>query len=184
MNFDEAFNHYREGTATPEEIELVRDEIAKAKALSSLFDDEGLTVTPAPVSELDKEEVKKAKKVFRIKVLIAVVAAIIVALLIIAAVLGGVFGSAATYANDQIVYTQNEGQEIAKNALADFIAGKGHVVNADEIECVDVDKDFNYEVPIEESYYTYKYTFETESGRYRVEIDTRDGEVLKINVKD
>lgn len=185
MNFDEAFNHYREGTATPEEIELVRDEIAKAKALSSLFDDEGLTVTPAPVSELDKEEVKKAKKVFRIKVLIAVVASIIVALLIVAAVLGGVFGSAATYANNQIIYTKNEGLEIAKNALVNnFFAGKGYDVNAEEIECVDVDKDFNYEVPIEESYYTYKYTFETEIGKYRVEIDTRDGEVLKINVKD
>lgn len=183
MNFDEAFKHYREGNATPEEIELVRDEIAKAKALSSLFDDEGLSVTPAPVSELDKEEVKKAKKQFRIKVIVTVLASIVLALIIIASVLGGVFGMAATYANDEIAYTKNQGLQIAKTALIDYLAERDMVVNEYEIECEDVDKDFNYEVPIDESYYTYKYKLEVGEDEYKVEIDSRDGEVLKIKVK-
>lgn len=183
MNFDEAFKHYREGVAAPEEIELVRDEIAKAKALSSLFDDEGLAVTPAPVSEVDKEELKKAKRHFRIKVLIAVTASIIVALLIIAAVLGGVFGSAATYANDKIEYNKQQGLDIAKDALVEFLAEKGIATDKNEIECEDIDKDFNYEVPIEDSYYTYRYKLEIEECEYKIEVDSRDGEVLKIKVK-
>lgn len=183
MNFDEAFKHYREGNATAEECELVRDEIAKAKALSSLFDDEGLSVTPAPVSEADKEEIRNAKKQFRIKVLVSAIAAILIALIVIASVLGGVFGSASSYANDKIAYTKNQGLEFAKTALVDFLTDKGIAVDENEIECDDIDKDFNYEVPIEDSYYTYKYELKVGEDEYKVEIDTRDGETLKIKVK-
>ena len=53
MNYEEAFRHYREGTATDEEKAFVLDEIAKAKALSSLLDDEGLAVRPSPIKEAE-----------------------------------------------------------------------------------------------------------------------------------
>lgn len=55
MNYEDAFRHYREGTATEEEKEFVLEEIAKAKALSNFLEDEGLNVKSAPIKEADKK---------------------------------------------------------------------------------------------------------------------------------
>ena len=98
MNYEEAFRHYREGTATEEEKAFVQEEIAKAKALSSLMDDQGLAVKPAPIKEADAKEVKDAKQHLVWKRVLAGLLAVIVLLVALGAILGGVFGSAAAYA--------------------------------------------------------------------------------------
>ena len=113
MNYEDAFKHYREGTATEEEKAFVQEEIAKAKALSTLLDDEALAVKPAPIKEADAKEVKEAKHQLIWKRVLAGLLSIVALLVIIGAVLGGVFGSAATYAKDSIVYSKAEAAEIA-----------------------------------------------------------------------
>ena len=58
MNFDDAFKHYRDGVATDEEKQFVKDQLAKANEFlqNETFRDE------SPVKEADVKEVKQAKR--------------------------------------------------------------------------------------------------------------------------
>lgn len=181
MNFEEAFKHCQEGTATQTEKEFVADELAKAKALSSLFDDEGVNVTPAPIAEADKREIKAAKKRFQWKKLVYAFCAIAATLLIIAAVLGGVFGSAAAYANENIVYGEGACVQFAKEYAFNFLndpngiyPGSSFISSPDDLIVDDVDKKFNYdEKRIKKSYYVYRVELKAGGLSIEVEVDTR-----------
>ena len=130
MNYEEAFRHYREGTATEEEKAFVQEEIAKAKALSSLMDDQGLAVKPAPIKEADAKEVKDAKQHLVWKRVLAGLLAVIVLLVALGAILGGVFGSAAAYANDNIAVSRTEARDIAAEFAMEDAARRGYTVDA------------------------------------------------------
>ena len=64
MNYDDAFKHYKEGTANDEEKEFVKQEIAKARALASLLEDDSVSANAAEIKRADAEEIKAAKKEF------------------------------------------------------------------------------------------------------------------------
>ena len=55
MNYEEAFKNYENGTATEEEKAFVKAELEKAKALSSIIDDDKVVETPSPIAEADVE---------------------------------------------------------------------------------------------------------------------------------
>lgn len=186
MNFEDAFKHYKDGTATDEEKELVLDELAKAKALSSLMDDEALAVNPAPLEETEKEEIRGAKKAFKKKNLLIALISVAAALLVIAAILGGVFGSAATYAKQQVEYGDAACTELAKGYLEQFL-NDGPLpsvfhASTDSMKVKDCDADFHFEVPLQDSYYTYRVKIEVNGTDYKVGVDTRTGKLVKINV--
>ncbi len=154
MNFEEALKHYRERIATPEEKEYVESEIAKAKALSSLLDDEGINVKPAPIAEADKHDLKKVKKKFRLNHFVYFFAGITILLVMTASILGGVFGSASNYANSRIVYGVTESKQIALDYTLEYARANGlPSALITDFKVDGVDKDFEYEVPIYESYY-------------------------------
>ena len=115
MNYEEAIRHYREGTATEEEKAFVQDEIAKAKALSTLLDDEALAVKPAPIKQAEAKEVKDAKQHIVWKRILAGLIAVVVLLVVLGAVLGGVFGPAASYARDHIALHKTAMAAIAED---------------------------------------------------------------------
>ncbi|MBR2056364.1 MAG: hypothetical protein IJ978_01750 [Clostridia bacterium] len=54
----------------------------------------------------------------------------------------------------------------------------------EEIRSEGVDVDFNYELPLDESYYVYKVEFEARDTDYKVVIDSRDGKVIHIRIED
>ena len=54
----------------------------------------------------------------------------------------------------------------------------------EEIRSEGVDVDFNYELPLDESYYVYKVEFEVRDTDYKVVIDSRDGRVIRIRMDD
>ena len=58
MNFDEAFKHYRDGVATEEEKQFVKEQLAKA---NEFLQNESVR-EESPFKEADAEDVKKAKK--------------------------------------------------------------------------------------------------------------------------
>ena len=89
MNYEEAFRHYREGTATDEEKAFVLDELAKAKALSTLLDDEALAVKPAPIKQAEAEDVRSAKHHLVVKRALAALITIAVIIVALGAILGG-----------------------------------------------------------------------------------------------
>lgn len=193
MNFNEAFKHYEEGTATEEEVAYVKDEIAKAKALSPLFDDEALAVTPVAITEADKQEVKAAKKQFKSKYIMIVAVALLTTILVLGAILGGVFGAAASYAKEQIAFSKSDCEVFAKSYLCDWLNSMQDFSNSnitslpsgtlkystDEMRVKDIDTDFHFEIDLDESYYSYKYEIEARGQDYKVNVDTRDGSLCK-----
>ena len=183
MNYEEAFRHYREGTATEEEKAFGQEEIAKAKALSSLMDDQGLAVKPAPIKEADAKEVKDAKQHLVWKRVLAGLLAVIVLLVALGAILGGVFGSAAAYANDNIAVSRAEARDIAAEFAMEDAARRGYTVegNGYYVESErEIDERCNFEGDLKSSYYSYKgdvtcYTTDGYELEYEIEVNSHTG---------
>ncbi len=181
MNYEDAFRHYREGTATDEEKAFVLDEIAKAKALSSLLDDEGLAVKRAPIKEAEAKDVKEAKHRMIMRRVIGGLIAVVVIILALGAILGGVFGSAAAYARDNAVWERSEAIAVAEDYARAHAEQNGFVVSRIFSDLPkDVDEDFNFETDLKSSYYSYKVdvTVWTEDGwelEYEIEVNSHTG---------
>ena len=153
MNYEEAFRHYREGTATDEEKAFVLDELAKAKALSSLLDDEGLAVKRAPIKEAEAKDVKEAKHDLVWKRVLAGLIAIAVIVVVIGAVLGGVFGAAAAYGKDNILLDRAEAIAVAEEFARSDAASRKYTPDRVITDLPqDVEDKFNFTVWTAEGY--------------------------------
>ena len=195
MNYEEAFKNYENGTATEEEKAFVKAELEKAKALASIIDDDKVVETPSPILEADVEEIKTAKKQFKIKHLLFALGAVAMLLAMVGAILGGVFGYAASSAKKQVTVNKTKAVEIGRAELLDWLNDMRSDINnqlglpagtlmytIEEIRAEDVDVDFNYELPLDESYYIYKVEFEARDTDYKVFIDSRGGRVIRIKI--
>jgi hypothetical protein len=187
MNFDEAFKHYREGTATEEEKILVHDELAKAKGFSTLFDDEGINVTPAPIKEAEVSEIRAAKKEFKWSKIIYALCGVGIILVVLAIILGGVFGAASSYADKQIAFDKVQCVQSAKQYAYEFLVsnpmgGFDFISSPDDLKVTDVDKEFRYDASdIEKSYYEYRVTLETHTLEIKIDVDTRFANSCKLH---
>ncbi len=191
MNFEEAFAHYKDGVATEEEKTFVKEQLAIANQV--VADDEKRA--PAQFVEASKEDVKKAKKKFKLRYIVIPVISIVCVLLVVASILGGVFGSAATYASNAVVYNRFECKEVAYSHVKSLIESGGLPTPVGEIEIDDVDREFNYVAhDIKKSYYSYyvelEYDGAVHSGEGKqeieviVEVDTRTLAIMGVKVKD
>lgn len=109
---------------------------------------------------------------------------IVALLVIIGAVLGGVFGSAATYAKDAIVYSKAEAAEIATefayNDAVNRFGFTGSVTDFYAESTREIDDRFNFEGDLKSSYYTYKVevTGWSEDGwefEYEISVNSKTG---------
>ena len=195
MNYDDAFKHYKEGTANDEEKEFVKQEIAKARALASLLEDDSVSANAAEIKRADAEEIKAAKKEFSWRGMLIGLIAMIVLIVAVGVVLGCVFGAAAGYANGSIAVTKEEAVEYAKAAAyADATDPKkfGQAVFVgdntfflDE-KYSDIDRKFNIEANLQQSYYTYSIEVKgyDENGfewEYKIGVDTRTGNCIVLD---
>lgn len=195
MNYDDAFKHYKEGTANDEEKEFVKQEIAKARALASLLEDDSVSANAAEIKRADAEEIKAAKKEFSWRGMLIGLIAMIVLIVAVGVVLGCVFGAAAGYANDSIAVTKEAAVEYAKAAAyADATDPKkfGQAVFVgdntfflDE-KYSDIDRKFNIEANLQQSYYTYSIEVKgyDENGfewEYKIGVDTRTGNCIVLD---
>lgn len=191
MNFEEAFAHYKDGIATEEEKEFVKEQLAIANKV--VADDEKRT--PAQFVEASNDDVKKAKKKFKLRYIVIPAISIVCVLLVVAAILGGVFGSAATYASKAVAYSKFECKEAAYSHVLTLVENGKLPTPIGEIEIDDVDREFNYVAhDITKSYYSYyvelEYDGAVRSGEGRqeieviVEIDTRTLAIMGYKVKD
>lgn len=170
MNYEDAFRHYKEGTATEEEKAFVQDELARARALSTLLDDQSLNVKAEPIKEADAKEVREAKQQFLWKRVLAGVLSITILLVILAAVLGGVFGAAAGYAKKSVVVGVDEARALAEHYAWDRATTEGVYVlrNGQRVQMLfegdamysetarDIDEKFQFENNLVDSYYVYR----------------------------
>lgn len=170
MNYEDAFKHYKEGTATEEEKTFVQDELARARALSTLLDDQSLNVKAEPIKEADAKEVREAKQQFLWKRVLAGVLSITILLVILAAVLGGVFGAAAGYARKSVVVGIDEARALAEQYAWDRATTEGVYVlrNGQRVQMLfdgdamyseparEIDEKFQFENNLVDSYYVYR----------------------------
>lgn len=177
MNFEEAFKHCQDGTATQEEKDYIK---AQLDAANTIMDERPLE--PAPVKEAEKEDVKRAKKKL-MRYIVAPVCAILCALLIVGAILGGVFGFASTSATKAMQYDKTACIEIAKNKAFNYMAGilpdtiSTNIYQDINYYQVDsVDKHFQYDGKhLEHSYYIYTIEVSIVENEFEIEVDTRNG---------
>ena len=182
MNYEDAFRHYREGTATEEEKEFVLEEIAKAKALSNFLEDEGLNVKSAPIKEADKKEVREAKRGLWVRRAVAGLVSIAVLLLILGAVLGGVFGAAASYASEGVTVSKAEAAAIATEFAYNDAVLRGFTGNDNFMSesTGEIDHRFNIVDDLKSSYYTYEidvkgYSADGFEYEYEIGVNSRTG---------
>ena len=195
MNYDDAFKHYKEGTANDEEKEFVKQEIAKARALASLLEDDSVSANAAEIKRADAEEIKAAKKEFSWRGMLIGLVAMIVLIVAVGVVLGCVFGAAAGYANDSIAVTKEEAVEYAKaaayadatdpNKFGQAVFVGDNTFFLDE-KYSDIDRKFNIEANLQQSYYTYSIEVKgyDENGfewEYKIGVDTRTGNCIVLD---
>ncbi len=177
MSFEALYEKYQNGTATPEEVAYVEEEIAKARKMSEILEN---FQTPV-LEEASVEVVKKAKKSFNLKTALRTLAIVLVVLVVSAgAVLGGVFGTAITAASDSQTISKEYAGEIAKwevvNRDGIVFSGEPIIYNI-ERELKIVDGNFK------QSYYKYNVEIRTQNGyEIEIEIDGRNGQVLKFDL--
>ena len=171
MDFKSAYKKFLEGTATPEETEFVRNELAKARAVNDI--DTAIkdnVVFSEKNSEEVKNVVKKTKKKSVLKTICISVATLVV---ITGAVLGTVFGIAVTSANKNMKYTLNSACEIAVTEVKKRFS-------LSEAKVTKSEKDFRMEVNLTKSYYIYDIEVNDLKGTdYDVEISSK-GHILSI----
>ncbi len=195
MNYDDAFKHYKEGTANDEEKEFVKQEIAKARALASLLEDDSVSANAAEIKRADAEEIKAAKKEFSWRGMLIGLIAMIVLIVAVGVVLGCVFGAAAGYANDSIAVTKEAAVEYAKaaayadatdpNKFGQAVFVGDNTFFLDE-KYSDIDRKFNIEANLQQSYYTYSIEVKgyDENGfewEYKIGVDTRTGNCIVLD---
>ena len=169
MDFENAYQKFLDGTATPEEVEFVRSEIRKAKELSEIIDMGKTDV----IKKADDEKVKKAAKKFSLKMAVTTVCIVLVTLVVAAGiVLGSVFGVAVGGAKRN---TSVVSQEEVKQIALDYIKTE---LNIDE-EAIG----WKIERDLEMTYYIYEVDVNTSRGKeIELEIDGRNGKVIYVEV--
>ena len=185
MNFDEAFEHCKNGVATEEEKQYVKQQLEKA---NEFLNSESVR-EDSPVKEADVEEVKKAKKKFKWQYVVIPVCSLIGVLMAIAAILGGVFGSAASYAKKAVAFSKAECAALAKDKAYEFVTDRSlpsilGVTSKDDFVVDDMDREFNYSgSDIKNSYYSWIVELEAYDFEIKIEVDTRNGNCKVIKVK-
>lgn len=195
MNYDDAFKHYKEGTANDEEREFVKQEIAKARALASLLDDDSVSANAAEIKRADAEEIKAAKKEFSWRGMLIGLIAMIVLIVAVGIVLGCVFGAAAGYAKESIAITKEASVNYAieaayadatnatKYGAAVFVGENTFFLDE---QYADIDRKFNIEADLQMSYYTYEvevkgYDDNGFEWEYKIGVDTRTGNCIVLD---
>ena len=96
MTFKEAMEHYRAGTATPEERQLVEEELEKSKLIAEYLDAQWEDEVSVPVAPV--EEMKQVRKSLRKRnVLIVLTSLVLVAALALATVYIGIPAAESRY---------------------------------------------------------------------------------------
>ena len=84
MNFEEAYQKLREGTATDEEAAFVARELENVRKISAILDNPAM-FSPE-IGQAEKETVQRARKAFNKKTLVRTIIIVLCSLLAIAAI--------------------------------------------------------------------------------------------------
>ena len=176
MDFEKAYKKFLDGTATDEEVQFVRTEIAKARKLTEIIDNEA----PNVISEADGGAYKKAAKKHSLTTILTTVVVAILAIAIIggAAVLI-VHSIRSNNADGNTRITREQARELAISYVEENYADVPGSIFVEDIDC-DLESGFD----ISKSYYEYSVELSKGSLECEVEINGRTGEIIYVDVDD
>lgn len=157
IDFEDALEHVQQGTATEQEKLYVKSQMAAANAF---FADDSRR-SSAPVKEASGEDVKKAKRSFKMHYVIIPVCVLLVIVIAIGAILGGVFGYAASSAKKNMTLTPDGCKQFAIQYVvahqSELFSGlDANAFNASQLYVDDFDRQFCYnDRNLAASYYSY-----------------------------
>ena len=150
MNFEEAYQRLREGTATDEEAAFVARELENVRKISAILDNP--TLLSPEIGQAETDTVQKARKAFNKKTLIRTVAIVLCSLAAIAAIAQAV---EAAYA----CLVEQVGEERAGTFYVDY-----------------AHRHLRYTGSIFDAIYVYKVEFEDVYGsEYEIEVNANSG---------
>ncbi|MBE6673213.1 MAG: hypothetical protein E7599_06810 [Ruminococcaceae bacterium] len=176
MNFDQVYEKYLNGTATEEEKAYVEAEIAKAKKLSEIIDSlEAKRVIESADTEKVKAATRTMKKKFGLRAaLISLLVLVILGLSITVSILGYVN----LKAHNAAEYDKQECFELAKKCVNDH----GDVLSTD-LAVVEWDRDLRIvNGKLSKAIYVYEIEVRKGTVEYEVEVNSRTGEAVIVDV--
>ncbi len=171
MNFEEAYQRLREGTATDEEAAFVARELENVRKISAILDNP--TLLSPEIGQAETDTVQKARKAFNKKTLIRTVAIVLCSLAAIAAIVCTIlFIPSNISASGKQKITKAQAVEAAYACLVEQVgeerAGTFYVDYAH--------RHLRYTGSIFDAIYVYKVEFEDVYGsEYEIEVNANSG---------
>lgn len=177
MDFERAYQNFLDGTATNEEIEFVRQEMAKAKEINSIIDNVN---DGDKIAKAEQDEVKKAVRKFKIKDTIKIFVIAIVSLVVVAGItLASILIPAYNNANDNVNYSAKEAKQKAIDKVIEYVLEKNPNANTDKIRIIEFEKEFEYSGSAKRAHYVYVIeVYDGVDTVYEIEVNAKTGNLI------
>ncbi len=171
MNFEEAYQKLREGTATDEEAAFVARELENVRRISAILDDP-LQSSPG-IGQAEAETVRKARNAFNRKTLIRTIVIVLCSLLSIAAIVCAIlFIPSNISASRKLEITKEEAVQAAYACLVEQVGEE----RASSFYVDYAHRHLRYAGSIFDAIYVYKVEFEDVRGsEYEIEVNGNSG---------
>ncbi len=173
MDFEKVYQKFLDGTATQEEIDFVRAEMNKAKAINDVIDN---VKTDEKIVKAEQEDVQKAVKKYKIKDTIKIFAIAIASLAVVAGiVLASIFIPAYSNAKDNININEKQAKEIA----IQYVIDNDNNAVADKVKIVEFEREFEYGGRARKAHFVYLIeVYDGVDNVYEIEINAKTGEKI------
>lgn len=176
MDFEKAYEKYKDGVANEEEIVFVEQELEKARKMAEIID--AYEYKKAISDDVDEAKIKKAQKKYAKKNTLKILTiSIIVLALAAAVVLSAVFGTAFGSANKNRNYSKTEAEQIALTYVVKNFGESTKPVLAKSDEEIDYSSDLKHSVYVYEVKIYIGYVNEVE-----VKVNAKTGKVVDVNI--
>ena len=177
MNFDELYEKYKNGSASPEERAYVEEEIAKARRLSSILDE---IDAKRVVETADRETVRRARKRFDKRMTVKIVSIVVACLLLVFTVTSAsIFGIAASAAKNAQEYDISSASDRALKCVSDYLHASG------DLAVSDFDRELDVKFPkLKDSIYIYNITVSNSKNGidYEIEVNSVTGASRLVDI--
>lgn len=171
MNFEDAYQKLRAGTATDEEAAFVARELENVRRISAILDDPA--ISDPGIRQAEVETVRKARKAFNHKTLIRTLIITVCSLLAIAAIVCAIlFIPSNISASGKVKITKQEAIDAAYACLVEQVGEE----RAATFYVDYAHRHLRYVGSIFDAIYVYKVEFEDARGsEYEIEVNSNSG---------
>lgn len=179
MNFKDAYEKMKNGTATEEEIEFVKEEINKAKEVNEVLTEEEDS-KENKLKPVEEDEIKKLKRKVKIKAIVTpIVVTLIILIIVSGIILGTIFGLGISNAQKNKNITNEEATTLA----IEYIKEK-YGIDETSLIVHDTERDLALKIPFKDSRYVYEIEIMNEITKYELKVDAKSKAITVDEVKE